>query len=99
MDRGLRWVGWSDQALLITEIYPGLLDGLQPSLSFTGFDDAHARLRIVPELWRKSDSAVWTDAKKTAVEGYTKGTCARGRGLLCGVHRDQRTRLRPQRCE
>jgi hypothetical protein len=31
---------------------------------------------LLQNLWRKSDPAVWTDAKKTAVEGYTKGTCA-----------------------
>ena len=31
---------------------------------------------LFQNFWRKSDPAVWTDAKKTAVEGYTKGTCA-----------------------
>ena len=31
---------------------------------------------LLQNFWRKADPAVWTDAKKTAVEGYTKGTCA-----------------------
>jgi hypothetical protein len=31
---------------------------------------------LLQNYWRKADATVWTDAKKQAVEGYTKGTCA-----------------------
>ncbi len=68
--------GGAIQQLLITEIYPGLLDGLQPSLSFPDSTMHTPDCGLFQNFWRKSDPAVWTDAKKTAVEGYTKGTCA-----------------------
>ncbi|PYT09170.1 MAG: hypothetical protein DMF60_03115 [Acidobacteria bacterium] len=68
--------GGAIQQLLITEIYPGLLDGLQPSLSFPDSTMHTSDCGLFQNFWRKADPAVWTDAKKTAVEGYTKGTCA-----------------------
>lgn len=68
--------GGAIQQLLITEIYPGLLDGLQPTLSFPDSTMHTSDCGLLQNFWRKSDPAVWTDAKKTAVEGYTKGTCA-----------------------
>ena len=68
--------GGAIQQLLITEIYPGLLDGLQPSASFPDSTMHTPDCGLFQNFWRKADSAVWTDAKKTAVEGYTKGTCA-----------------------
>ena len=68
--------GGAIQQLLITEIYPGLLDGLQPSASFPDSTMHTPDCGLFQNFWRNADSAVWTDAKKTAVEGYTKGTCA-----------------------
>lgn len=68
--------GGAIQQLLITEIYPGLLDGLQPALSFPDSTMHTSDCGLLQNFWRKSDPAAWTDAKKTAVEGYTKGTCA-----------------------
>jgi hypothetical protein len=68
--------GGAIQQLLITEIYPGLLDGLQPSLAFPDSTMHTPDCGLFQNFWRKADAAVWTDAKKTAVEGYTKGTCA-----------------------
>ena len=68
--------GGAIQQLLITEIYPGLLDGIQPSASFPDSTMHTPDCGLFQNFWRKADSAVWTDAKKTAVEGYTKGTCA-----------------------
>jgi hypothetical protein len=68
--------GGAIQQLVITQIYPGLLDGLQPSLSFPDSSLHTADCGLLQNFWRKADPAVWTDAKKTAVEGYTKGTCA-----------------------
>jgi hypothetical protein len=67
--------GGAIQQLLIAEIYPGLLDGLQPSASFPDSTMHTSDCGLFQNFWRKADSAIWTDAKKTAVEGYTKGTC------------------------
>ncbi|MFY9611185.1 MAG: DUF6351 family protein [Blastocatellia bacterium] len=68
--------GGAIQQLLITQIYPGLLDGLQPTLSFPDSTMHTPDCGLFQSFWRKADPAVWTDTKKTAVEGYTKGTCA-----------------------
>jgi hypothetical protein len=68
--------GGAIQQLLITQIYPGLLDGLQPSASFPDSSLHTADCGLFQNFWRKADATVWTDEKKTAVEGYTKGTCA-----------------------
>jgi Tannase-like family of unknown function (DUF6351) len=68
--------GGAIQQLVITQIYPGLLDGLQPSLSYPDSSLHTADCGLLQNFWRKADPAVWTDAKKKAVEGYTKGTCA-----------------------
>jgi len=67
--------GGAIQQLLIAELYPGLLDGLQPSLSFPDSSLHTADCGLLQNLWRKVDATVWTDAKKAAVEGYIKGTC------------------------
>ena len=66
--------GGAIQQLLIAEMYPGLLDGLQPSLSFPDSSMQTADSGLLQSFWRKADPALWTDAKKGAVEGYTHGT-------------------------
>lgn len=68
--------GGAIQQLVITQIYPGLLDGLQPTLSYPDSSLHTADCGLLQNFWRKSDAAVWTDEKKMAVEGFTKGTCA-----------------------
>ncbi len=68
--------GGAIQQLLITQIYPGLLDGLQPSASFPDSSLHTADCGLFQNFWRKADPTIWTDEKKMAVEGYTKGTCA-----------------------
>ncbi len=68
--------GGAIQQLVITQIYPGLLDGLQPTLSFPDSSLHTADCGLLQNFWRKADPAVWTQAKKTAVEGFTPGTCA-----------------------
>ncbi|MCW5968592.1 MAG: hypothetical protein KIT57_08765 [Blastocatellales bacterium] len=68
--------GGAIQQLVITQIFPGLLDGLQPTLSYPDSSLHTADCGLLQTFWRKSDPAVWTDAKKMAVEGFTKGTCA-----------------------
>jgi hypothetical protein len=68
--------GGAIQQLVITQIYPGLLDGLQPTASFPDSSLHTADCGLLQNFWRKADPAVWTQAKKTAVEGFTPGTCA-----------------------
>jgi len=68
--------GGAIQQLVITQIYPGLLDGLQPAASFPDSSLHTADCGLLQSFWRKADPAVWTDAKKQAVEGFTTGTCA-----------------------
>jgi hypothetical protein len=68
--------GGAIQQLVITQIYPGLLDGLQPTASFPDSSLHTADCGLLMNFWRKADPAVWTDAKKMVVEGFTKGTCA-----------------------
>lgn len=68
--------GGAIQQLLITQMYPGLLDGLQPTLSYPDSSLHTADCGLLQKFWREANPKVWTDAKKAAVEGYTKGTCA-----------------------
>jgi hypothetical protein len=70
--------GGSIQQLLIAQNFPGLLDGLLPSLTFpdsvtvtAGVTDCRLLLK-----YYERDSAAWTPEKRSAVEGYTAGTCA-----------------------
>lgn len=70
--------GGSIQQLLIAQNFPGLLDGLLPSLTFA--DSISVRpgvtdCRLLMNYF-KTDAATWTREKQSAVEGYTPGTCA-----------------------
>ncbi len=69
--------GGSIQQLLIAQNFPGLLDGLLPSLTYP--DSMSTRpgvtdCRLLMRYFAK-DSGTWTQEKQTAVEGYTPGTC------------------------
>ena len=66
--------GGAIQQLLIAQMYPGLLDGLQPSLSFPDSSMQTADSGLLENFWHSADPAIWTDAKKAAVGGYTAGT-------------------------
>src|SRR5262249_19551004 len=70
--------GGSIQQLLIAQNFPGLLDGLLPSLTYpdsvtvtSGVTDCRLLLK-----YYERDVAAWTPEKRSAVEGYTPGTCA-----------------------
>jgi hypothetical protein len=69
--------GGSIQQLLIAQNFPGLLDGLLPSLTYP--DSMSTRpgvtdCRLLLNYFAK-DGKDWSQDKKTAVEGYTPGTC------------------------
>jgi hypothetical protein len=69
--------GGSIQQLLIAQNFPGLLDGLLPSLTYP--DSMSTRpgvtdCRLLMRTFAK-DPGTWTQEKQSAVEGYTPGTC------------------------
>lgn len=68
--------GGAIQQMGITQMYPGLLDGLQPSASFPDSSMQTADCGLLQNFWKTSAGSKWSQAKKTAVEGYTPGTCA-----------------------
>jgi Tannase-like family of unknown function (DUF6351) len=67
--------GGSIQQMVITQMYPGLLDGLQPSLSFPDSSMQTADCGLLQNFWRSKDGKKWSEEKKSAVEGYSPGTC------------------------
>jgi hypothetical protein len=62
--------GGAIQQYLITQLYPGLLDGIQPSISFPE--------TLMPAIWEcrlldrayDMDPATWTPTKQAAVNGF-----------------------------
>jgi hypothetical protein len=68
--------GGAIQQLVITQMYPGLLDGLMPSLSFPDSSLHTMDSVLLEHVWPQLDASVWTQAKKSAVEGFTPGTSA-----------------------
>ncbi|QNK68098.1 DUF6351 family protein [Variovorax sp. PAMC26660] len=67
--------GGAIQQYLIAQLYPGLLDGIQPIVSFPE--------TLMPEVMEcrllnnvyKADAPTWTTAKQNAVNGFNTGTC------------------------
>ena len=94
--------GGSIQQLLIAQNFPGLLDGLLPSLTFADSISVRPSVtdcRLLMNYY-KTDAATWTREKQTAVEGYTPGTCTSwDRSFInvivadyaqgCGIPKDQ----------
>jgi hypothetical protein len=69
--------GGAIQQLVITQIYPGLLDGLTPSVSFPDSTLHTADCGLLQNFFKtKTDAAKWSDAKRESIEGLSKGTCA-----------------------
>jgi hypothetical protein len=67
--------GGAIQQMVITQMYPGLLDGLQPSLSFPDSSMQTADCGLLQNFWRSKDGKSWSERKKDAVAGYSNGTC------------------------
>lgn len=67
--------GGAIQQMVIAQMYPGLLDGLQPSLSFPDSSMQTADCGLLQNFWRSRAGKGWTEAKKDAVAGYSSGTC------------------------
>lgn len=72
---GLGGSGGAIQQYLIAEMFPGLLDGLQPSLSFPDSQLVSVQeCRLLVNVY-KNDPTRWTEAKQDAVNGYAPTTC------------------------
>lgn len=69
--------GGAIQQLLISQNFPGLLDGILPSLTYPDSVSTRAGVTDCRLLlnYYKHDPTTWTQEKQTAVEGYTPGTC------------------------
>jgi hypothetical protein len=70
--------GGAIQQLLIGQNFPGLLDGILPSLTYPDSVSTRAGVtdcRLLMNVY-KADPATWTPDKQTAVEGYTPKTCS-----------------------
>jgi len=73
---GIGGSGGAIQQYLIAQLYPGLLDGIQPIVSFPE--------TLMPEVMEcrllnnvyAPDLATWTPAKQVAVNGFNQDTCA-----------------------
>ena len=68
--------GGAIQQLLITQIFPGLLDGIRPSLAYPDSTLHTADCGLLQNYWKNDDQGIWTDEKKAAVSGFAGGTCA-----------------------
>ena len=67
--------GGAIQQYLIAQLYPGLLDGLQPVQSFPEtFMPNVYECRLANSVF-KSDPARWTTAKQVSIGGFNPGTC------------------------
>lgn len=72
---GVGGSGGAIQQYLITEMFPGLLDGLQPGISFPDSELISVlECRLLNRVYA-ADTATWTTAKQDAVNGYSSTTC------------------------
>jgi hypothetical protein len=67
--------GGAIQQLEITQIDPGLLDGLMPSLTFPDSTLHTSDCGILQNYWKTDGGKSWSTDKKQVVEGFTPGTC------------------------
>ncbi|MEQ1779803.1 MAG: DUF6351 family protein [Hyphomonadaceae bacterium] len=75
---GMGGSGGAIQQLTITEMYPGLLDGLQPSYAFPDSALHTPDCGLLENFWKSKDGKGkgWTADKKSAVSGFFGTTCA-----------------------
>lgn len=67
--------GGAIQQYLIAQLYPGLLDGLQPQVSFPEtIMFAVAECRLIDRVYA-ADPTRWTAAKQVAAQGFNDNTC------------------------
>lgn len=67
--------GGAIQQYVITQIYPGLLDGIQPEAAFPDSSPMIADCGLLESYWQKADAKLWTTEKRAAVTGFAPTTC------------------------
>jgi hypothetical protein len=78
--------GGAIQQYLITEMFPGLLDGLQPDISFPDSQLMSVlECRLLINVY-KNDPTTWTEAKQDAVNGYAPTTCESWAGSFANTN-------------
>jgi hypothetical protein len=83
---GVGGSGGAIQQYLITEMFPGLLDGLQPSISFPDSELVSVlECRLLQRVYG-NDAATWTTAKQDAVNGYSTSTCQSWAGSFANTN-------------
>ena len=83
---GLGGSGGAIQQYLITEMFPGLLDGLQPGISFPDSQLMSVlECRLLIHVYQ-ADPTTWTPAKQDAVNGYAPTTCASWAGSFANTN-------------
>ena len=83
---GLGGSGGAIQQHLITEMFPGLLDGLQPSISFPDSQLMSVlECRLLIHVYQ-ADPATWTAAKQNAIDGYAPTTCRSWAGSFANTN-------------
>jgi hypothetical protein len=68
--------GGAIQQLTITQMMPGLLDGIQPSLSFPDSTLFTPDCGLIDHFFASKGAGKWTDDQKSAVTGFFGTTCA-----------------------
>ncbi len=90
--------GGAIQQLVITQIYPGLLDGLQPSLSFPDSSLHTADAGLLQNFWRKVDAGSLDRREESSGRRFHQRNCRRvGTVVRARAECDQQTRLRDDR--
>ena len=72
---GVGGSGGAIQQYLIAQLFPGLLDGLQPNVSFPEtLMPEILECRLLNNVYAGNPTR-WTTAKQTAINGFNNGTC------------------------
>lgn len=67
--------GGAIQQYLIAQLYPGLLDGIQPEAAFPDSSPMIADCDLLESYWRTADAKIWTQEKRQSVAGFAPNTC------------------------
>ena len=81
--------GGAIQQYLVAQLYPGLLDGIQPEVSFPeSMNPEVAECRLLNTVYR-TDPARWSLEKQDAINGYSRNTCVYWEILFAGAFQSE----------
>jgi len=79
--------GGGIQQLTITQSFPGLLDGINPERTFPDGALHTPDCSLIERFWSTPEGQKWSQEKRTAIEGFTPGTCRGWDGRFGGMTR------------